>query len=88
MGRMSRHGIDYEVFDGRRTWYAAKGQQLPQTKLLDLDVVAIRSAARQRDSLRLHIKNNLSNEALAKKFGVHIRTIEKVLARETHSDVV
>lgn len=88
MGRMSRHGIDYDVFDGRRRWYAAKGQQLPQTKLLDLDVIAIRSAARQRESLRAHIRNTLSNEALAKQFGVHIRTIEKVLHRETHTDVL
>ena len=88
MGRMSRHGIDCDEYEGRRTWYAAKGQQLPQTKLLDLDVIAIRSAARQRESLRAHIRNNLSNAALAKQFGVHVRSIEKVLQRETHADVV
>jgi hypothetical protein len=59
--------------------YALRGQELPHAKLLDLDVAAIRSAARQRDSLKEHIRNNLSNEALAKKFGVHVRTIEKIV---------
>jgi len=66
---------------------APRGVELPQSKLLPLDVGTIRSAARQRDSLRKHIKDNLSNEALAAQFGVHARTIEKVLARETWSNV-
>lgn len=83
MGRGSKHGIDYDVYDGQRNQYTARGQDLPQTKLLDMDVISIRSAARQRESLRKHIKNNLSNEALAKSFGVHVRTIEKVLSDET-----
>ena len=66
---------------------APRGQDLPQTKLLDMDVISIRSAARQRESLRKHIKENLSNAALAKQYGVHPNTIEKVLARETHSNL-
>ena len=70
-----------------RNQYTARGQDLPQTKLLDMDVISIRSAARQRESLRKHIKDNLSNAALAKQYGVHERTIEKVLMRETHSNL-
>lgn len=66
---------------------ASRGQDLPQTKLLDLDIVSIRSAAKQRENLRKHIKNNLSNEALAKQYGVHVRTIEKCLAYETGSHI-
>ncbi len=62
----------------------ACGMQLPQTKLRKIDVSSIRSAAIQRESLKLHIRNCLSNEALAKQFGVHVRTIEKVLSRDTH----
>ena len=85
MGRMSKHGIDLDEYEGRRDWYAKRGQELPQTKLLDMDVITIRSAARQRESLRKHIRDNLSNEALARQFGVHIRTIEKALARDTHT---
>jgi len=64
--------------------YAPRGQDLPQTKLLDIDVIDIRSAKRQRDQLAKHIRDNLSNAALAKRYGVHIRTIEKTLNRETH----
>lgn len=64
---------------------APRGQALPQAKLLDLDVVTIRSAMRQREALRKHIRENLSNEALARQFGVHVRTIEKLAAVESWS---
>jgi len=66
---------------------AKRGQELPHTKLLDIDVVTIRSAKRQRESLLKHIRENLGNAALAKQFGVHQRTIEKVLSYEAHGDV-
>lgn len=67
--------------------FAPRGVDLPQTKLLPLDIGTIRSAARQRESLRKYIADNLSNEALAKAHGVHVRTIEKVLSRETGSHI-
>lgn len=70
-------------YQSRRTEFAPRGQDLPQTKLLDLDIITIRSAAKQRSNLRKHIADNLSNAALAKQFGVHIRTIEKVMSYET-----
>jgi hypothetical protein len=66
---------------------APRGQDLPQTKLLELDILSIRSAARQRENLRQHIRNTLSNEALAGIYGVHVRTIEKVLSYEAGSHV-
>lgn len=50
-------------------------------------MAAIRSAARQREALRKHIRDNLSNDALARQFGVHVRTIEKVLQSETWSHI-
>ena len=65
--------------------FAARGQDLPQTKLLDLEVAAIKSAARQREKLRQYIKDNLSNEALAKQYGVTLRTIERLTQHETWS---
>ena len=68
--------------------FALRGQELPHTKLMDLDVVEIRSAARQREALRKHIRDNLSNEALAAKFGVHVRTIEKIMQHDTWSHIV
>lgn len=85
--RGSRHGIDRDTYLRDAAQYSARGQELPQTKLLDIDVIDIRSAARQRQALMKHIREHLSNEALAKRFGVHPRTIEKTLARETHSNL-
>lgn len=81
-GTMPRH--EYLL---RASEFAAHGQDLPQAKLLDLDVISIRSAARQRDALRKHIADNLSNVALAKKYGVHINSIEKIIRRETWSHI-
>lgn len=66
----------------RQREFSARGMDLPQSKLTPLEVEAIRSAATQRERLREHIRNNLSNEALAREFGVHVRNIEKVLSRE------
>lgn len=63
--------------------YCKRGFDLPQTKLPPLAVVAIREAARRREKLRQEINETLSNKALAKKWGVHPRTIEKVLSYET-----
>ena len=82
--RGSRHRIDRDTYLRDAGQYAPRGQELPHTKLLDLDVIDIRSAARQREKLMQHIRENLSNAALAKRHGVHIRTIEKALSRETH----
>lgn len=83
-----REGVlDRDEYLLRARELAPRGQDLPQSKLLDLDVLAIRSAARQRESLRQHIRDNLSNEALARQFGVHVRTIEKVLSAESWSHV-
>ena len=66
----------------------ARGQDLPQAKLLDLDVVQIRSAMRQRENLRKHIKENLSNEALAKRYGIHLSGIEKIVTYKTWGHIV
>ena len=67
--------------------FAPRGQDLPQTKLLDLEVAAIRSAVRQREKLRQHIADNLSNKALAKQYGVSLRAIERLTQHETWSHI-
>jgi len=71
--------MDRAEYEVRAKEFVRRGMDLPQSKLTPLEVEAIRSAARQRESLRNHIRENLSNEALARGFGVHRRTIEKVL---------
>lgn len=60
-----------------------RGSDLPHAKLTSADIAAIRSAQAERVRLRKMIDDELSNGALAAKYGVHPRTIEKVLARET-----
>lgn len=64
----------------------ARGAQLPQTKLTPAAVREIRAAEKRRERLRAQARE-LTNEALAIKFGVHRRTIEKLLRMETHYHV-
>lgn len=63
--------------------FVKRGEDLPQTKIADADVEAIKSAFRQREELRAYIRENLSNEALAARYGVHRRTIEKIACGAT-----
>lgn len=85
MARGSKHNIDRVEYRSRASEFAERGQRLPQAKLLDLEVIDIRSAHRQRQNLLKYIKENLSNEALCKQYGIHLRTLEKILSRQTWS---
>ena len=82
-----RNHMTRAEYQSRRTEFALRGQELLHSKLVDLDVVSIRSAARQRENLRMHIAMNLSNKALAKQFGTHVRNIEKIISREAWSHI-
>ena len=87
-GRQRKEGVMYRhqyLQEARQN--ALRGQELPQSKLLDMDVIDIRSAHRQRIKLLDYIRNNLSNEALAKKHGVNVRNIEKIVSYETWGHV-
>lgn len=87
-GRMRRPGtVDRFEYLQTARQNAKRGQELPHAKLLDLDIVDIRSAHRQRINLLTFIRNNLSNEALAKKHGVSLRTIEKIVSYESWGHV-
>lgn len=65
--------------------FAKRGEELPQSKLTTELVAEIRSARRQREAMRQYINDNLSNEALARKHGAHVRTIEKAITNESWS---
>jgi len=54
-----------------------RGTDHPLSKLTDDDVRLIRECVAERERLREEARR-LSNEALAEKFGVHHRTIERV----------
>ena len=68
--------------------FAVRGQDLPQAALLDLEVIEIRRLHAERLRLLQHIRDDLSNEALARKFKVHVRTIERIVQRETWSHLL
>lgn len=80
--------VDRDTYLKNAIGNAKRGQDLPQAKLLDLNVIDIRSAVRQRENLRKFISDNLSNAALAKKYGVHVNTIERVARYESFSHLV
>lgn len=65
--------------------FVKRGEDLPHAKLTPELVAEIRSARRQREKLRKYIDENLTNQALAKKYGVHVRTIEKAITNESWS---
>ncbi len=67
---------------------APRGQALPQSKLSDAQIIEIRSAQEKRQDLMAYIRENLSNQALAVRMGVHASTIEKVLSRETWAHLI
>lgn len=66
--------------------HVLRGSDLPQAKLNDDDVRLIRAAVRERDRLKREA-SELSNYALARKFGVHTRTVEKITQGESWAHV-
>jgi len=70
------HNLDRQEWLSMAHLYAKRGNELPQSKL-DPDRVA-----RIRND---YVKNSRTNgaPALARREGLHVRTIEKVLNRET-----
>lgn len=80
---MSRYPHTREEYLMNVKTTAKRGWDLPQTKLPPLAIASIRESARLREQLRKEITEKYSNAALAKSWGVHVRTIEKVLSYET-----
>ena len=68
--------------------FAKRGFDLPQTKVPPLAVIAIREAGRKREALRQEISEKYSNAVLAKKWGVSVRAVQKILSYETARHVV
>lgn len=79
------HRLERGEYLSRTKEFALRGQDLPQAKLLEMDVIEIRSMKRQRDNMLEYIKENLSNDVICAKHGIHPRTLEKILSRETWS---
>jgi len=60
-----------------------RGNELPQSRLTDTVVTEIRKLHAEKIETIAYLNEQYSAKALAAKYGVHIRTIEKVLAYET-----
>ena len=79
-GTLSRH--EWSV---RARELACRGQDSPHSKLLDIDVIDIRSASRQRVKMLQYIRENLSNAAIAKRYGISESALEKIVTYQTWS---
>lgn len=55
----------------------------PVTRLTWLQMQEVKQAIWKRDDLRAHIREQLSNEALAARFGVNVCTIERAIRYNT-----
>lgn len=83
-GRQRKDGVqDRHAYLQSARANAARGQDLPQSKLLDIDVIDIRSAHRQRLKLLQYIRDNLSNAALAKRHNTAESNIEKIVTYQS-----
>jgi hypothetical protein len=65
-----------------------RGSELPHAKLDEEDIKSIRSEVKQREKLRDYIHESLTNQALADKYNVHIKTIERIVQFQTWNHVL
>ena len=63
-----------------------RGSQLPWAKLTEADVVLIRQIVEEREDMKRQLRW-MTNAALARKFGVHLRTIDRVVNGENWGHV-
>jgi hypothetical protein len=63
-----------------------RGEDLPQSKLTNDDVLYIREVVAKRDELRVRL-SLLTNSHIAKQLGVKTRTIDRVTAFETWTHI-
>jgi DNA-binding transcriptional regulator YiaG len=75
---------EYQV---RARELAPRGERLPHTKLSADQVREIRRLAQVREQERARINAELSNAAIAARYGVHRRTVENVLSYQAHVNV-
>ena len=65
---------------------AKRGEDLPQSKLTNDDIRLIRGLVEHRDRLKAELKN-LTNKAIADKFCVHFRTIDRITSYENWTHI-
>lgn len=65
---------------------ARRGSTLAHAKLTEYDVSLIRKLIDEREKMRAQVKN-LSNRAIAEKFDVHVRSIDRISTGENWGHV-
>lgn len=53
--------------------------KIPKSRLSESQLNELGAAVWKRDDLRAHIREELSNEALATRFAVDVRTVERAI---------
>ena len=85
--RSNQNPLDRREYQLQAASLAKRGQELPHSKLLDIDVISIRSAVRQRNNLLTYIRENLSNDALCKLYGVSEHVISRTVAYQSYGHI-
>jgi len=67
--------------------FCRRGTDLPQSKLTDDDVRKIRELHKYKIDEIKRLNDSLSMSAIADKFDVHVRTIEKIVSFQTWKHV-
>lgn len=67
---------------------AKHGSQLPQSKLTEEDVIEMRRLHREKTESINDLNELFGAAGLAKRYGVHVRTIEKALHGYTWSHIL
>lgn len=63
-----------------------RGSQLPHAKLDEATVAEVLATIEERDRLRARLKG-MTNKAIAKRLGVHYRTIDRISSFESWTHV-
>lgn len=80
---MDRH----EYLSTGARMYAKRGEELPQSKLDAETVALIRRQHERKQRLVKQLNERYSAAAIAKRLGVHKRTVEKALQRDSWAAV-
>ena len=74
--RLSKHKIDRDEWTRRSREFVKRGEDLPQSKC------TVELVRKMRAEYRYGCKN-WGAPALARRYGLHVRTVEKIIAQET-----
>jgi len=69
------------VDDPLNRLHVKRGSELPHSKLNEKLIKKIRKTVAERERLKV-VLSGMTNAAIAKQYGVHVRTIDRITAGE------